>query len=299
MRQLDSTNVTDTVLETLAATPDSRLKAILTTVVRHAHDCVGELRLTPGEWLAAVQYLTAVGHACTPHRQEFILLSDTLGVSALVHLLDTHPEDATATASSLLGPFFREHAPKLPLGSHIAPNDRGEQIVVSGQVRDTGGNPIASATIDVWQASSSGLYDIQGPTPETMDFRAQFVTDALGCYNFSTVLPVGYGVPMDGPVGTMLHATGRQGRRPAHVHFLLHATGYRELATALYIASDPHIDSDAVFGVSAALVVEPRHVGGNAKGPRQIVYDFVLARGAREGSGRVGSDPASIVPGVA
>lgn len=144
--------------------------------------------------------------------------------------------------------------------------------------------------IDVWQAASSGLYDLQGPTPEQMDLRARFRTSADGRYSFRTVLPLGYGVPMDGPVGAMLRAAARAGRRPAHIHLLLSAAGYQELATALYIAGDPHIDSDAVFGVSQALVVEPEPSGGDSRETRRITYDFVLARGARDGSSRVGSD---------
>lgn len=293
MRDLNSANITESVIETFAATPNPRFHDIVTTVVRHAHDCVRELKLTPDEWLAAIRYLTAVGEACTPNRQEFILLSDTLGVSALVTLVNTRPEDATTP--SLLGPFFREHAPELPVGSHIAPNDPGEQTLVSGRVLDPSGTPIAGAAIDVWQASSSGLYDIQGPTPEEMDLRARFRTDADGRYRFRTVLPLGYGVPMDGPTGAMLRAGGRQGYRPAHIHFLLSAPGYRELATALYLASDPHIDADAVFGVSQALVVEPQRPGRDAAGPWEIPYDFVLAPGPRQGSDRVGADPSAIM----
>lgn len=294
MRELSSSNITETVLETFAAAPNPRFHRIMTTVVRHLHDCVRELKLTPDEWLAAIRYLTAVGEACTPNRQEFILLSDTLGVSALVNLVNTHPEDATT--SSLLGPFFREHAPELPMGSCIAPNDPGQPTVMSGRILDPSGKAIAGAVIDVWQASSSGLYDIQGSTPEEIDLRARFRSDTDGRYRFRTVLPLGYGVPMDGPVGSMLQAGGRQGYRPAHIHFLLSAGGHRELATALYLASDRHIDSDAVFGVSQALVVEPQRPGNDSARPWEITYDFVLARGAREGSDRVGADPSAIMP---
>ncbi len=291
MRDLDATNITDTVLETFANCPDPRTKQIITSVVRHLHDCVRELKLTPDEWLKAIEFLTTVGHTCTPQRQEFILLSDTLGVSALVNILASRPGETTTP--SLLGPFFRENAPELKLGDTIAPNDPGEPIVMTGRVQDGAGKPIANALIDVWQTGSDGLYDIQGPKPEQMDLRARFRTDKDGRYHFRTALPLGYGIPMDGPVGGMLTGGGRHGMRPAHIHFLLSAPGHHELATALYVAGDPNIESDAVFGVSKALIVTPQ--AGEKNQPRRIVYDFTLARGSRDGSQRVGADPAAVM----
>jgi protocatechuate 3,4-dioxygenase beta subunit len=292
MRELDATNITETVLETFGDCTDPRFKQIITAVVRHLHDCARELKLTPDEWLKAIEFLTAVGHTCTPQRQEFILLSDTLGLSALVNILASQP--GQTTTPSLLGPFFRENAPELKLGDTIAPHDQGEPIVLNGRIQEASGKPIAGALIDVWQTGSDGLYDIQGPKPEVMDLRARFRTGQDGRYHFRTALPIGYGIPMDGPVGGMLTAGGRQGRRPAHVHFLLSAPGYHELATALYIAGDPNIGSDAVFGVSEALVVSPQ-AAANQGEPRRITYDFVLARGNREGSQRVGADPAAVL----
>jgi hydroxyquinol 1,2-dioxygenase len=291
MRDLDADNITETVLETFAQGKDPRFKQIITTVVRHLHACARELQLTPEEWLAAIRFLTDVGQTCTPERQEFILLSDTLGVSALVNILASHSTESTT--SSLLGPFFRENAPELAADTTIAPNDKGEPIVLTGRVQDASGRPIAGALIDVWQTGSDGLYDIQGAHPEKMDLRARFRTDQDGRYRFRSALPIGYGIPMDGPVGAMLTRGGRHGRRPAHIHFLLSAPGYQELATALYLAGDPVIDSDAVFGVSRALIVSPQP--GPKGEPRRITYDFVLARGARDGSSRVGSDPAAVL----
>jgi protocatechuate 3,4-dioxygenase beta subunit len=293
MRDLTATNITETVLETFASCQDARYKQIITTVVRHLHDCVRELKLTPEEWLGAIKFLTDVGQTCTPQRQEFILLSDTLGVSALVNILNNQNTDSTT--SSLLGPFFRENAPELKPGDTIAPRDQGEAIVMTGRVCEKGGKAIGNALIDVWQTGSDGLYDIQGDKPQEMDLRARFRTDKDGRYSFRTVLPIGYGIPMDGPVGGMLTAGGRHGERPAHIHFLLSAPGYRELATALYIAGDKNIASDAVFGVSGALVVAPQPATNESQGLRRIVYDFVMAGGARDGSSRVGSDPAALV----
>ena len=291
MRELDASNITDTVLETFAKCSDPRFKQIIAGVVRHLHACARELKLTPDEWLKAIQFMTDVGQTCTPQRQEFILLSDTLGLSALVNIMAGRPGETTTP--SLLGPFFRENAPELKLGDTIAPHDKGEAIVLAGRVQEASGKAIPGALIDVWQTGSDGLYDIQGPQPDKMDLRARFRTDKDGRYTFRTALPLGYGIPMDGPVGGMLTAGGRHGMRPAHVHFLLSAPGYHELATALYIAGDPNIESDAVFGVSQALVVSPQN---GAKGqPRQITYDFVLAPGARDGSSRVGADPAAVM----
>jgi hydroxyquinol 1,2-dioxygenase len=292
MRDLNADNITDTVLETFASCADPRFKQIIGTVVRHLHAAARELKLSPEEWLAAIQFLTDVGHKCTPTRQEFILLSDTLGVSALVNILNSHPADATVP--SLLGPFFRDNAPELPLGANIAPHDKGEVVVMAGRVHDARGKPVANALLDVWQAGSDGLYDIQTDKPELMDLRARFRTDKDGRYNFRTALPIGYGVPMDGPVGAMLTKGSRHGRRPAHIHFLLAAPGYQELATALYIAGDPHIESDAVFGVSGALIVAPQPAK-DGQTQRAITYDFVMAPGARDGSSRVGADPAAIL----
>ena len=288
MHDLDQNNITDTVLETFGKCDDPRYKQIISTVVRHLHACARELNLTPEEWLQAIQFLTNVGQTCTPQRQEFILLSDTLGLSALVNIMAGHSKDSTTP--SLLGPFFRENAPELKLGDTIAPHDKGEAIVMAGKVQDSAGKPIAGALIDVWQTGSDGLYDIQGPQPDAMDLRARFHTDQDGRYSFRTALPLGYGIPMDGPVGGMLTKGGRHGMRPAHIHFLLSAPGFHELATALYIAGDPNIASDAVFGVSQALIVAPQNAGN---GPRTITYDFVLARGARDGSSRVGASTKS------
>ncbi len=290
MRDLNANNITDTVLETFEGCADARYKEIITTVVKHLHACVRELQLTPEEWLGAIKFLTDVGQTCSATRQEFILLSDTLGVSALVNILASHPTESTTP--SLLGPFFRENAPMLKTGDTIAPRDKGEAIEMVGKVTDKAGKPIAGALIDIWQTGSDGLYDIQGDKPEVMDLRGRFLTEKDGTYRIRTALPIGYGIPMDGPVGKMLTAGSREGRRPAHVHFLLSAPGFHELATALYIAGDPYIDGDAVFGVSQALIASPQ---ANGNGPRRITYDFVLAGGARDGSQRVGSDPAAIL----
>jgi protocatechuate 3,4-dioxygenase beta subunit len=297
MQDLDERNITDAVVATFGAAKDRRLKEVMTSLVRHLHDFARDVSLTPTEWLAAIEFLTRVGQTCSPTRQEFILLSDTMGLSALVNAMNSRASK-DATTSSLLGPFFRENAPVLPLGGHIAAGQPGEEIAILGQVRDAAGKPIAGASIDIWQTSASGLYDIQGSTPEKMDWRGRFRTDGEGRYHLLTVRPIGYSIPVDGPVGDLMGALGRHGFRPAHIHFLIGADGYQELATALYLAGDPNIDSDAVFGVSHSLVVdiEPPVSDGPAPNRRRIAFDFMLAHKTKTGSQRVGADPAAVMP---
>jgi protocatechuate 3,4-dioxygenase beta subunit len=293
MRDLDERNITEAVLETFAAAPDPRFKRVMASLLRHLHDFAREVELTPDEWLAAIRFLTSVGHKSSPARQEFILLSDTLGFSALVNMLNNRAAEG-GTQSSLLGPFFRENAPSMKLGADIARGDEGERIRVEGRVTDPQGRPLAGAKVDVWQNASTGLYDMQGPDPEEMNHRAQFRTDAEGRYRFVTVRPLGYSIPTDGPVGGMLQALGRHGCRPAHLHFLLSAEGHQELATALYVAGDEHIESDAVFGVSRSLIVDLLPADATSEGLRRIAFDFALRPAGPAGSQRVGADPAAV-----
>jgi hydroxyquinol 1,2-dioxygenase len=296
MPELNEQNITDEVLKTLAKTPDPRLKEIMTVLIKHLHEFGREARLTPGEWIQAIGFLTAVGQKCTPHRQEFILLSDTLGFSALVNLMYSKAA-AGGTPTSLLGPFFRENAPELKSGDSIAEGDPASPILLTGQVVDEQGKPVADALIDAWQTSSTGLYDIQGPNPEEMSYRGRFRTDKNGRYEIETVVPLGYSIPTDGPVGKMFDALKRHPMRPAHIHMLIAAEGYRELATALYIAGDKHIDSDAVFGVSSSLVVTVEKPPATDKtGIGRITYDFRLTRPKPgETSVRVGADPSKVM----
>ena len=296
MHDLDEHNITDAVIATFANAPSPRLKTVMTSLVRHLHDFAREVTLTPDEWIEAVQFLTAVGQKCSPTRQEFILLSDTLGLSALVNALNSRGTQ-DATRSSLLGPFYRVNPPALPLGDTIAVDMPGEAVMLHGKVSDPAGRPIADARLDVWQTSASGLYDIQGSNPSNMNFRGRFRTDRDGRFHFRSVLPIGYSIPTDGPVGALMDNLGRHGFRPAHIHFLLGAEGYRELATALYLAGDDHIDSDVVFGVSSSLVVavQPPSADSPAPGLRRIAFDFTLSRaGEATGSHRVGADPAAM-----
>jgi catechol 1,2-dioxygenase/hydroxyquinol 1,2-dioxygenase len=243
-----------------------------------------------------MQFLTAVGQACTPLRQEFILLSDVLGVSAVVNARHDRKAKELGSQSSLLGPFYREGVPELPLGAQIVETPTAEELVVHGKVTDTDGAPLANALIQVWQTSERGLYDLQERNGESLDMRGNFRTDAEGKYWFRTVRPKGYSIPMDGPVGDLVHAQGRHGMRPSHIHMLIGADGHRELVTALYFGDDDFIDSDTVFGVSGSLVVEAKDDPDSpAKGLRAVRYDFRLAKAAPGDSGRVGADPTTFM----
>ena len=197
--------------------------------------------------------MTKVGQACTPARQEFILLSDTMGLSALVNIMHDKTKMEEATGASLLGPFFRENTPKFESGDQIAKTTGGTEVVLYGRVANAKGAPLANAQVTVWQTAADGRYDIQKGIEE-IDCRGIFQTDANGNYLIRTVRPLGYFIPLDGPVGQMVMSQKRHGMRPAHIHFLISAPGYRELVTALYLAGDEHLDDDVVFGASADLV---------------------------------------------
>jgi hydroxyquinol 1,2-dioxygenase len=296
MVDLDEFTITDAALEQMAGTANPRLKQIMDAAVRHMHAFVREVELTPAEWIQGLQFLTAVGQACTPLRQEFILLSDVLGVSAVVNALHDRKAKELGSQSSLLGPFFREGAPELPLGAQIVEKPTAEELVIHGQIADTHGVPIPNALIQVWQTSERGLYDLQERNGESMDMRGTFLTAEDGTYYFRTVRPLGYSIPMDGPVGEMVVHQKRHGMRPSHIHCLIGAEGYRELVTARYFGDDPNIDSDTVFGVSQSLVVDA-HPDPASPVPslRAVHYDFRLAKAAPGESGRVGADPTKLM----
>ncbi|WPB87041.1 intradiol ring-cleavage dioxygenase [Sediminicoccus rosea] len=272
MRDFDETSITDAVLERLSATPDPRMRQVSQALVRHLHAFVREVEPSFEEWQAAIGFLTRTGQMCDDKRQEFILLSDTLGVSMLVDAINHRlPEGATPT--TVLGPFYVENAPELPLGAEVAQAMKGERLHVSGQVKSAGGGPIAGAVVDIWHSDEDGFYDVQRPAEAEASLRARFRTDAEGRFHFWTLLPTSYPVPDDGPVGDLLRATGRHPMRPAHVHFMIAAPGHETLVTHVFVAGDPYLDSDAVFGVKQALIAEfPRAPEGH----RVLAYDFAL-----------------------
>jgi hydroxyquinol 1,2-dioxygenase len=299
MQELTPETITDAVLDQMATTSDPRMKEVMAAAVRHLHAFAREVNLTPGEWIKGIEFMTLVGKMCTPARQEFILLSDTLGLSALVNGLHDKTAIEEGTHTSLLGPFYREASPKLAPGSQIARHVKpGTECVLYGKVTDVHGEPLADATVSVWQTSADGLYDIQEDAMST-DYRGVFATDANGIFTIRTVKPRGYSIPMDGPVGGMVRAQGRHGMRPAHIHFLVGAPGYRELVTALYLRDDPHLADDVVFGSSDELAVDivPDDPNSPIAGVPSIRFDLRLSREgeADKTSGRVGSDPSAIL----
>src|ERR1700728_5434024 len=297
MRVIDENTITDAAVEQMSSTPNPRLKQIMAALVRHLHAFTREVDLTPEEWLEGIRFLTAVGQKCTEHRQEFILLSDTLGLSALVNALHDKRGSESATKSSLLGPFYRHDAPMMKLGDTIISRSKGTEIVFYGQVIDSAGKGIPNVLIQIWVSDETGNYDLHMRDPSEMDLRGCFYADAEGRYYFRGLCPLGYMIPMDGPVGDMIRAQKRHGYRPAHIHFIIGAPGYREVVTALYLQGDEHIDSDTVFGVTASLVTDVRKDDPASPIPNlpTIKFDFQLPAAAAYGSGRVGADPSQIV----
>jgi hydroxyquinol 1,2-dioxygenase len=295
MNQHQTADITEAVLARLADDCDPRMRQIITGVVRHAHALVRELDLKPDEWMAAIQFLTRVGHTCDAKRQEFILLSDTLGISMLVVQLEQARRSrqaladtaatATPTEATVQGPFYWEGAPVLPLGSDIGEGMPGEPAHYSGRVTDTRGQPIADCCIDVWSGDGEGVYDMQKGVDAGMRLRARFFTDGDGRYRFWSIKPTYYPVPDDGPVGEMLRAMGRHPNRPGHIHMMVYREGYVPLTTHLFAADSPYLDSDAVFGVRDSLIVPyAEHAPGAAPEWRTMKqrwhsasYDFVLA----------------------
>jgi catechol 1,2-dioxygenase/hydroxyquinol 1,2-dioxygenase len=300
MRELTPETITEAVLEQMATTQDARLREVMAAAVKHLHAFAREVNLTPAEWVKGIEFMTAVGKMCTAERQEFILLSDTMGLSALVNGLHDKTALEEGTHTSLLGPFYRETTPKLAAGSQIAKKNvkPGSECALYGRITDVNGKPLAGATVSVWQTGADGLYDIQESATE-VDYRGIFTTDADGRYYLRTVKPLGYYIPMDGPVGQLVKSQGRHGMRPAHIHFLVGAPGYRELVTALYLRTDPHLADDVVFGSSDDLAVDLVENDPNSpiKGLPSIRFDLKLSResAADKLSGRVGADPAAIV----
>jgi hydroxyquinol 1,2-dioxygenase len=299
MQELTPETITQAVLDQMASTPDPRLKEIMASAVKHLHAFAKDVKLTPAEWIKGIAFMTEVGKICTPARQEFILLSDTLGLSALVNGLHDSTAMEEATHTSLLGPFYREASPTMPTGSQIAKNAKpGTEIALYGYVTNVNGQPLAGATVSLWQTGADGYYDIQ-ESPDTIDYRGVFTTDATGLFVLRTVKPLGYYIPMDGPVGAMVKAQKRHGMRPAHIHFLVGAPGYRELVTALYLRDDPHLADDVVFGSSEDLAVDinPKDLECPIPGLPSIRFDMRLSRetAADRAGGRVGADPSAIL----
>jgi protocatechuate 3,4-dioxygenase beta subunit len=248
------TTVTDEVVRALRGTADPRLRDLLTGLVRHLHAFARETRPTREEWEAAIGFLTATGQACTQTRQEFILLSDVLGLSMLVEEINGH-RAAGATESTVLGPFHMTESPVRALGARIDLVGGGEPCVVSGRVLSRDGGPLPGAVVDVWQANAEGYYDVQQPEVQPPgNGRGLFTADDEGRFWFRTCVPSPYPIPTDGPVGALLRATGRHPYRPAHIHFIASAAEHTPGTTHIFVAGSDHLDSDAVFAVKDSLV---------------------------------------------
>lgn len=267
-----------------------RLKRAMEVITRKLHEAVKEIEPTEQEWLEAIMFLTKTGQSCTDWRQEYILLSDVLGLSMLVDAIN-HRKPSGASESTVLGPFHVANPPNLEMGANICLDGKGEDMFVHGRILDTNGNPIAGAVIDVWQANDEGFYDVQqrGLQP-AFNLRGVFRTGADGCYWFRTVKPKFYPIPDDGPVGKLLGALGRHPYRPAHLHYIIKAAGLEPLTTHIFDPDDPYIASDAVFGVRESLLAEFKRVDnperaeavGFAGAFWEVRHDFVLAKRAAE-----------------
>ena len=272
MRNLNEHTITDAVIARLADTPDPRTKEIMTSLVRHLHAFARDVRLTEAEWMRGIQFLTATGKMCDDTRQEFILLSDTLGLSMLTVAMN-NDKPPGCTEPTVFGPFHVEGAPHYAHGDDVANGAKGEPCLVRCTVKGLGGAPVAGASVEVWQADAEGHYDVQLPGLKEAQGRGVLQTDAQGRFHFKTVVAQAYPIPSDGPVGEMLRATGRHPWRPAHLHFMITARGYEPLITHVFRKGDKYLDSDAVFGVRESLVGDWRP---QPDGSHSLDFAFVL-----------------------
>lgn len=264
MLNLNEDTITQAVLARHADMPNVRLREIMTSLVQHLHAFAREVNLTEVEWFEGIKFLTETGHMCSDKRQEFILLSDTLGLSTLVMAQQNH-KPAGCTEATVFGPFHVEGSTEYPLGADIANGARGEPCFVSGTVGGIDGKPIPHARLEVWQADEDGFYDVQYAGLDQHQARGTLHTDAQGKYHFRSILANSYPIPHDGPVGKMLEALGRHPWRPAHLHFRIQAEGYETLITHVFRRGDEYLDSDAVFGVRSTLIADwARHEAGTA-----------------------------------
>jgi protocatechuate 3,4-dioxygenase beta subunit len=284
MRTVTAENITETFISYFGDQTDPRVKQLMSSLAHHLHSFVKETELTHDEWRHALELLKWTGDITTEARNEFVLLSDVLGVSSLVDMVNTHP---VATSSSVLGPFHISDAPPMEIGADFKRHYEGEVILVEGVVKDTSGKPIAGASVDIWQTAPNGLYSSQDEEQDLHSFHGIFTTDENGRYAFTTIRPVSYTVPSDGPVGKLLDATGRHPWRPSHLHYIVNAEGYHSLVTELFPDDDPYLDQDTVFGVREDLVTTylPQEAGTfPAEG-------FELSGKVDEGYSRIDFDP--------
>ncbi len=272
MRNIDQHSITAAVIDSIDGCNTPRLKQVLTSLVTHLHDFAREVKLTEEEWAQGIAFLTATGQKCDDKRQEFILLSDVLGLSMLTVAMN-NDKPAGCTEATVFGPFFVEGAPHYAHGDDVGNGAVGEPCEVRGTVRSLGGEPVAGAVIDVWQADAGGHYDVQHAGLDHAQGRGVLHSGADGGFHFRTIVAEAYPIPTDGPVGALLEATARHPWRPAHLHFKIEAPGYEPLITHVFRNGGEWLDSDAVFGVRQSLIAD---WVAQADGTYTLDFDFVL-----------------------
>jgi len=274
MRFFSEEESAEAVNDRIGPDVDPRTRQLAEAAVRHLHAFIKEVEPSLGEWFSGIQFLTSIGQISNDWRQEFVLLSDTLGVSMLVETINNRA-GSVATEATVLGPFHVDGAPTEEMGADLRRDGKGEPSFVSGRVTNEDGEPIEGAVLDVWSTNDEGFYDVQQDEQPEMNLRGKFVTGADGTYSFVTTKPVSYPIPDDGPVGRMLRTLGRHPYRPGHIHFILEAPGYQRVVTHIFAQGDEYLTSDTVFGVKESLVVDfaPREDGGT-----EATFDFVLKR---------------------
>ena len=280
MRDINAENITEAVQHAWDGAQSDRLRFLLRKLTPYLHDYIREVKLTHDEWLAAVQFLWSAGRISDDRRNEFALLSDILGVTSLVDLLNATPG---ATVGSVLGPFYAEDSPEAPFGADLVKDNKGRAVLVTGVVRGVDGEALSGASIDMWQTDAEGFYATQDPNQAQDNLRCKQRCDGEGRYALTTVLPAPYTIPMDGPVGALFKTTARTPWRPAHYHFIVRAPGHRPIVTELFFDHDSLVDSDAVFGVREPLVRHVDEIGEvelklERRPELRIDYDFTLAR---------------------
>ena len=272
MRNLNEDTITQAVIERFSRTPDPRLKEILTSLIQHLHAFARDVHLTEEEWFKGIDFLTRTGHKCDDKRQEFILLSDTLGLSMLTVAMN-NKKPAGCTEATVFGPFYVEGSPEYQNGDDVANGAHGKPCLVRGHVRGLDGKPVPNARLEVWQADADGNYDVQYAELAHAQARGSLHADAQGAFHFRTIVAEAYPIPTDGPVGEMLRASQNHPWRPAHLHFMIMAPGYETLITHVFRDGDTYLDSDAVFGVRQSLVADWVE---QADGTYLLEFDFVL-----------------------
>ncbi len=284
MRQYNEDTLTDAVVSRLKATKNPRLKQIMSAAVKHLHAFAREVELTEEEWFEGIKFLTAVGQKCDDKRQEFILLSDILGLSMMVVALN-HKTDPGATDATVLGPFFAHGAKEYGYGADLREGAtlKGEDVWVSGRVLTVDGKPVPNALLDIWQAKADGIYDLQ--TDGEFELRGRVKANEKGEYAFASYKPKFYSIPMDGPVGDLVRQTGNHHMRPAHMHAIVSAPGHQQVITHVFVEGDPYLDGDAVFAVKDSLVGRYQKVNDAAEAKKlgmpnpflKLSWDFRLS----------------------